>query len=156
MDKLEEFEAKVLRNSDISDLKRKFNYKKQAISRAKSHIQSITALLEDLDIADLRRGGEKLSVHICQYDPLPARMSNLDGEEYDENDDPVMAENHLVLKLFSDQISASGMARNSQFIKEKFELILTCTSLRGSQTKANVKAKEECARNLCEGLMVQP
>ena len=53
MDKLEEFEVKVLRNSDMSDLKRKCNNKKQAVSRAESHIQSITTLLVDLDVADL-------------------------------------------------------------------------------------------------------
>ena len=82
MDKLEEFEAKVLRNSDMSDLKRKCTNKKQAVSRAKSHIQSITALLVDLDVADLRRRGENLSVHIRQYELLAARMSELDGEEY--------------------------------------------------------------------------
>ena len=37
----------------MSDLKRKCNNMKQAVSRAKSHIQSITALLVDLDVADL-------------------------------------------------------------------------------------------------------
>ena len=156
MDKLEEFEAKVLRNSDMSDLKRKCNNKNQAVSTAKSHIQSITALLLDLDVADLRQGGEKLSVHIRQYELLAARMSGLDGEEYDEDDDSVMAENHLVLKLFSDQISTLAKVRNGICIKGKLELILTCISLRGNQTKADVKAEEEHARDLCEGLMVLP
>ena len=83
-------------------------------------------------------------------------MSELDGEEYDEDDDPVMAENHLALKLFSDQISTSAIARNGQCIKEKLELILTRTSLRSSQTKADVRAEEEHARDLREGLMVLP
>ena len=58
--------------------------------------------------------------------------------------------------LFSDQISASAIARNGIFIKEKLEHILTCISLRGNQTKADVKAEEERARNLHEGLMVLP
>ena len=83
-------------------------------------------------------------------------MSELDGKEYDEDDDPVMAENNIVLKLFSDQISASAIARNGTRIKEKLELILTRISLRGSQTKADVKAEEERARDLREGLMVLP
>ena len=155
MDKLEEFKTKVLSNSDMSDLKRKCSNKKQAVSRAKSHIQSIATSLV-LDVADFRRRQEKLNVHIRQYELLAARMSNLDGTEYDEDDDPVMAENHSVLKLFSDQISASTIARNGQCIRDKLELILTRSSLRGSQTRADVKAEEERARDLQEGLVVLP
>ena len=70
----------------MSDLK--CNNKKPVVSRAKSHIQSITAFLVVLDVADLRRRREKLTVHIHQYELLAARMSKLDGKEY-EDDDPV-------------------------------------------------------------------
>ena len=83
-------------------------------------------------------------------------MSELDDKDYDEDDDPVMAENHLVLKFFSDQIFTPAIARNGQFIKEKLELILIRTSVRGSQTMAYVRAEEELARDLREGLIVLP
>ena len=140
MDKLEEVKTKVLSNSDMSDIKRKCSHKKQAVSRGKSHILSITTSLVDLDVADLRNRQEKLNVHIRQYELLAARMSDLDGSEYDEDNDLVMAENHSVLKLFSDQIFASAIARNGECIRDKLELILTRSGLRGSQTRADVKA----------------
>ena len=105
---METFEEVIQENEDLTELRRLRGTKKASVTRANTYIQNLTTNLEELDIAELQRRYSNLLMFITHYEIIAKRISELEKKDFDHEDDtdPQLEENRVVLKLYSNRISA--------------------------------------------------